>query len=681
MRLWRSFTLFLRSHKRGLLVTLAVFVGLYILLNASFYAVSMSDASCTVCHFITPYHRSWQQSSHEGVACVRCHDLGFGYFTSALFKTATGLYNPRPVTVVKNEACLQSDCHQLQVVYRSTGLRQRVAFDHRSHLRKMRRGEKLWCTSCHSSYGSKGTHFATNEATCFICHFKGAEQGRSVTECSTCHTAPAEVVEHSGFRFNHQAYVSLGVSCEECHIKITRGDANADPDRCHDCHSERLGGFDNFELMHDKHVSERGISCFRCHSEIEHGSVEFISVLDVQCANCHSELHSPQKELYMGVGGKGLADVPSRMFAAKVSCEGCHTAGAGAAKKVSYEEHRQACVRCHGEGYDLMLDDWMREMKNALDYVAPLERSANNILASLDQSNPRDAETAEFIRDALANIDLARSGIGAHNAEYAIKMIDTGIDQISLAHQQLGRRLSPGARPAVLVKPDGYCTSLCHNRIASHGVEFFAEMEIDFDHEAHEHVSCTRCHSAQKHKQRIISKGECMSCHHTEEGQEYGVGCSDCHGAVAALYQGTARVPGVEIEPDVMAESDVSCVGCHQVSAAGETLQTILQRCNKCHEEWEAEPYPVDDYFVENEVALQRSSDRLLVELERSRVAVDTLERQGRDTAEMKQLLSRASEAVNAVMRGKYHHNFPAAEAILTKAGELLKQLELLTGN
>jgi len=687
MRLWRSFRLFVGSHKKGLLVTLGVVVGLYLLLNASFYALSTNEDVCNSCHFIEPFYRSWTHSSHEGVDCISCHELGFGYFTSALFKTATGLYNPRPIAEVRDESCLQSGCHELEVVHRTTGFRQDIAFDHRTHLQQLRRGERLRCTSCHTADREGGTHFTTREETCYICHFKGAEEGKSVTECATCHTAPAKEVEHAGFRFDHKAYVDLGVSCEECHVRITRGTAGVDPNRCHDCHTERMGSFNDFTLIHDTHVTEHGISCFSCHSEIEHGAVEFIKVLDVKCESCHTELHSLQKQMYMGVGSRGLGDTPSRMFAAKVSCEGCHTSSTGEAgaapgsrrRADEYEAKRKACVRCHGPGYDKMLDDWMRETKTALDFIAPLEKRAREVLASLDSSSPETQGAAEFLRDALHNIDLARRGEGAHNVEYAVHLISTSLDQITLAFRQLGKSVPSRRLPAVLIKPDGYCTSLCHNRLDTHGIEFFAEMEIDFDHEAHGHVSCTRCHSAQKHKQKVISKGECMSCHHSEEGQGYGVGCVDCHSAETGLYEGSVRVAGVDLEPDVMAESDVSCSDCHQAEAGGETLQTILRRCNDCHEEYEVEPLPVDDEFLEKQVALRRSSDRLIVALERQRVAVQNLDRRGQATSEMTRLLNEASDDLDVVLRGRFHHNFAAAEVILDRVAELLRQLEKLT--
>ncbi|NIQ83208.1 MAG: hypothetical protein GTN93_35100, partial [Anaerolineae bacterium] len=90
------------------------------------------------------------------------------------------------------------------------------------------------------------------------------------------------------------------------------------------------------------------------------------------------------------------------------------------------------------------------------------------------------------------------------------------------------------------------------------------------------------------------------------EGREYGVECSDCHSTEASLYDGSVRVEGLEIEPDVMALSDVSCTDCHKVQVEGETLKQILGHCNKCHEDWGVEPLPVDQGFLQQEVSLRR---------------------------------------------------------------------------
>jgi hypothetical protein len=105
-----------------------------------------------------------------------------------------------------------------------------------------------------------------------------------------------------------------------------------------------------------------------------------IRALEVGCENCHKGLHSPQKDMYIGTGGAGVADTPSRMFAAQVSCEGCHTravhVGTPEFAEASLEAERRSCVTCHGPGYDLMLDDWTREAGHLTKALEPeLERA------------------------------------------------------------------------------------------------------------------------------------------------------------------------------------------------------------------------------------------------------------------------------------------------------------------
>lgn len=676
MNWWRSLNLFFLTHRRGLLIGLCVPAAAYILLNAGFTAVSGNEATCLACHEMAPYHRTWRQSTHDGVACVRCHDLGFNYFTSALLKTAAGFRNPRPLAVVRNEACLQPGCHSERLAAkRGAGqFKGRVAFDHASHLGELRRGERLWCTSCHSSDEEGGTHFTTQEGACYICHFKGAAQGKSVTPCSTCHTAPAREVSHAGFSFDHQAYLKLGVTCDECHTKIVSGDAEVDPIRCRDCHAERLEKKGDFAFMHDTHASERGISCFRCHSRIEHRSVEYFRALDVRCESCHSELHSPQKQLYMGVGGRGLSDVPGRMFAAKVSCEGCHVSQVdGAAPGARLDSMRQACIRCHDVNYGAMLDSWLAKLKTALDYARPYESEARAMLATPGADHPM----LEQINDALHNFDLVRRGAGAHNVEYAVRALVAGIDNVKLAAGALDRPLPrAGAAPRVLDLQGGYCMALCHGDVATPGDTYFAEMEIDFPHDSHGNLSCATCHSPLKHKQRVISKQECMTCHHSDEGRrEYGVDCSDCHAVQAALYTGRVRVAGLRIEPDAMAEADVGCTDCHDVGPRGETLRQIIESCNECHVGEKIDPYPVDDYLIEEELTMRRRSDALLVRLEAVRAALA-----GRADEESRRLLAEAESDLDVVVRGRHHHNFAASKAILGKVESTLARLEGTTG-
>lgn len=42
-----------------------------------FYVMNVvfpSPKNCNVCHFITPFYRSWETSTHNKVPCLKCHD-------------------------------------------------------------------------------------------------------------------------------------------------------------------------------------------------------------------------------------------------------------------------------------------------------------------------------------------------------------------------------------------------------------------------------------------------------------------------------------------------------------------------------------------------------------------------------------------------------------------------------
>jgi hypothetical protein len=199
-----------------------------------------------------------------------------------------------------------------------------ISFNHSDHLADLKRGKKLRCTSCHAR-GEYEEHFTINKNVCFTCHFKGADRGHSATSCNVCHGIPKQIVKHGGFQFNHESYLKIGVDCSQCHIDVTKGNAEVDKKKCYQCHIERTEEFANIDKIHTVHISERGVDCEECHNSIEHGRVKMISTLEANCENCHQLRHTPQREMYIGSEGRGVGSIASRMFAARsimrrVSC-------------------------------------------------------------------------------------------------------------------------------------------------------------------------------------------------------------------------------------------------------------------------------------------------------------------------------------------------------------------------
>ena len=389
------------SHRVAVLVV-AVVVGLLVVFNGAFFVAVYFPGSCRACHYMDPYVDQWQASSHANVTCIKCHSFSPVFITVTTLKYWTGLYNPRPHADVKDAACLANGCHEGRIK-KGKAKMGNIIFDHQEHMTKLKRGEKLRCTSCHYAIVQgenivKGSHTQVDDHVCFLCHFKGIGAGQALGGCPGCHGTPTKTVEHSGFMFSHESYLKIGVPCMQCHIRVAEGDGKVDDAHCYDCHVGRLAKKSDVLGIHRIHVTYNAIQCFKCHEKINHGAVELTKTFEVQCDACHKRLHGYQKEMYMGTGAKGVPDTPSRMFSAQVSCNGCHTksievkeSGVSFPGESKRTAERQSCVVCHGKRYDLMLDDWVRESRNL---VADLERIVASGKAAVGSGSTSDPKLA-----------------------------------------------------------------------------------------------------------------------------------------------------------------------------------------------------------------------------------------------------------------------------------------------
>ena len=578
----------LRLHALTLLVLIAAGAAFTVLFTGGIWAASQSPEFCTTCHYMDPFYRQWQTSSHADVSCVECHPVRPLANAVSALRYLTDTYDTRPRAEVASASCLQAGCHDGRLEQHPEAFGGQIQFEHATHLDELRRGKRLQCTSCHSQI-VQGEHIAVTEETCFLCHFKDAGEGQAIGGCTNCHGTPGESVQHGGFVFRHDTYLEADVACEQCHLEVVRGDGVVPAQRCYDCHVERLERYDDSAFMHATHVTEHDVDCFACHEKIEHGDVRLIRALDTSCEKCHQALHSPQKEMYLGTGARGVHELPSRMFAARVSCDGCHTQavhlGSLEFDEVSLEAERQSCVDCHGSGYDDMLDDWLREMGHLNDVLGPEVAQAEAVLARREAAGDAadDLTVARLqVQNARHNLDLLRGGRGAHNVEYAVRLTQAAARSLDKAMPALDADYRPPRRPPLVSTPDGYCTALCHARI---GLPEETEFEhMVFPHSLHAEdieVECTVCHSPDKHKKQIITRTGCMSCHHEAED----IDCAHCHPATVALYTGEAADWGVEEGyPDFMADAEITCTECHDLTAELD-IADLQTGCIDCHDE------------------------------------------------------------------------------------------------
>jgi len=616
---------FLLSSKHPYVRITVILAVILIIVNGAYYFVSAYSPGCVMCHYMKPYYEQSSHSVHKEFSCVTCHPNRRILTAPYLLRYIAGSYNPRPRAEVDDIVCL--NCHEEQNLKKQTAFEMNISFDHSDHLGDLKRGKKLRCTSCHGR-GDNKEHFEINKNVCFTCHFKGADRGHSVTSCNVCHGIPKKVVDHGGFQFNHESYLKIGVDCSQCHLDVTTGNADVNKKKCYQCHVERTEEFSNIDKIHNVHISERGVDCEECHNAIEHGKVRMISTLEANCENCHQLRHTPQREMYIGSEGRGVGSIPSRMFAAQVSCEGCHLDLDNNGKS-DLSEKRQSCVKCHEPGYDLMLDKWISGMDEAVKAIEPsIEHTRNLINTAKLQGRNVDAEMS-FFADIETNFNLVKVGNGVHNIDYALRLLENISNNIEGIAGSLGNKNYKVTKGKLLTDESEYC-NLCHFTIKPKSINKFGEE--DFPHQTHvTFLSCTKCHSRTEHKKITVTKDDCQSCHknfskipenikyksisfshkqHTSKNnldcktchvtidfskiqikekvctschhkKENSKNCSKCHPVQNNTYNGT--ILSGKFDPDLMKTGGVLCEDCHMTDKIKVT-KPGANVCVGCHD-------------------------------------------------------------------------------------------------
>jgi hypothetical protein len=651
--LWLAIWEGLIEHRRALLTLLGIAAGVLVVLQAVFYVASSSAGLCGSCHIMAPYVAAWQNSTHRDVACVSCHREYRWVLSTTYFKYATGLYSLQLRAEVPDARCLA--CHERQDLDPDKPFLEGIHFSHKNHLGEMRRGKRLHCTSCHSGLtmgegAESATHVAVEESVCFTCHFKGAEKGQAVTGCLVCHGPPSKVVTHQGFEFDHGSYLQRNVRCNLCHVEVVRGDANVPRSRCATCHVSRIEAYEDVERVHDIHLRRRLIDCKRCHTTIEHGNVQMAAALGERCENCHKPAHTPQEQMYVGIGGTGVPDTPSTMFLAQVACDSCH-GEPGRDPRKGAEELRKSCVTCHGAGYDRMVDDWISELSSLASEVRSVLARAEAVAGS------KRADPA--LAAARHNVEFVARARGEHNIHYAVDLLRlarrNAVEVLARAGQ------TPPAPPPVLASPSGYCR-VCHSTSHLGSQLPFAGMTYDHNRHLAAGLTCDTCHSLEEHGKTSIEASQCMACHH---GKTQPRSCETCHDQQASLYHG--KLAGTEVagEADVMAQADTSCTDCHDLASGQPLVATVQKACVNCHEAgYDA---MVVEWINEDQARVQQ----LAVLLASAQAALG--QTTGPAAASRRQALAEAERIYRALLAAKGAHNPSLAQEASARARKLLE--------
>jgi hypothetical protein len=190
---------------------------------------------------------------------------------------------------------------------------------------------------------------------------------------------------------------------------------------------------------------------------------------------------------------------------------------------------------------------------------------------------------------------------------------------------------------------------------------FFREMELQFPHALHVKdvgIECAKCHSPEKHKMRIVTKSECMKCHHESKD----IDCAHCHKAQQALYEGKVKAYGVTPAPDVMAAAKTKCIECHDLKKGTQTVLTVKAKCEGCHDA------KYGKMLLDWKQEITKQENAIAVALEEAKEYVARTKKAGRDVSKEETLVRQADANYQAVSAGRGVHNHKLSKEMLRAA-------------
>ncbi len=389
---------------------------------------------CRSCHNMVPYYESWKHSSHNQVACTKCHfppGVGekirgklLGLVQVAKYVTRTE--SPRPAAEVSDASCLRSGCHETRLLAGKVDFLG-ILFDHTPHLQEVRRGMKLRCTSCHSQI-VQGQHMTVTASTCFLCHFKNQYFNEGLGTCTRCHQIPDQPFElGGGIQFSHDLAYERGVDCANCHSDLVRGQGEVPRERCIVCHNREgdLKRISETDFIHQKHVSEHKVDCLECHLEIRHSlDPQKIEHAASDCQSCHPDHHREQVELLTGVGAALAPSLPNEMVSVRIACPTCHktpvvsTTGTTLRKATT-----EACLLCHDPSQAELLVQHYDAVRAALPELNDAVARVREALTKAKLPDERKSEISDLLQKAQKDLALVQAANPIHNIHYATTIL------------------------------------------------------------------------------------------------------------------------------------------------------------------------------------------------------------------------------------------------------------------
>lgn len=569
--------------------------GVYLFTFTVLFAIAAEYTSrpsfCPTCHYMESFYQSWKTSEHNKVDCVECH------FEPGLTGTIKGKLNGlvqivsyvsltykkrKPVAEIPDNTCARSGCHEKQSLSDTTYDFKGISFSHKDHLNEQKRGKDLKCVSCHSQI-VQGTHMEVTESTCNNCHFKKSDDPEhkfdKLSDCSTCHKFNEKSKEELvNLRYNHSSVVENKIDCKSCHNNTVSGNGAVGKERCFQCHFEedRLGKYNDIELIHSTHISKHSLDCANCHSPIEHKIQQMDPNASPDCNSCHENAHLSQVSLVSGQNGFDVEKSPSSMFMSGINCKGCHIFHEVDKNDINTSKAKgSACEKCHGPGYENLLKEWETTSMKRLGIIKTIYNAVNPQIQNSTSSNK--AEAQKYMNEANHNLRMVEIGKSVHNVQFADKLLVASYGLMKKALSVVGSSKSlPEFKSSSEVIPNE-CYR-CHSGIQEISVNKYG---MNFSHNEHivkNKVACARCHSnVSKHGELTMSKESCNSCHHSKNKNEES--CENCHSFQSSVYNGTYLKRD---QPDFMKVGGSKCIDCHVSS--DKVIKPDATICSKCHD-------------------------------------------------------------------------------------------------
>jgi hypothetical protein len=318
-------------------------------------------------------------------------------------------------------------------------------------------------------------------------------------------------------------------------------------------------------------VTDHKIECLNCHMEIQHKVAPRVEAAATSCTTCHSDGHSPSRDLYAGIGGKGVPAMPSAMFQAGVHCEGCHFLPQDHGATKIMKANDVSCMSCHGPRYSDILPRWKKLLDERLGQVKSEWTQARQRLSN-------SSHEAGQLADAWLNIQLVERGVGIHNVEYSLALMNASHDMINNALGQGGLR--PIAAKWWTPPFDSTCFR-CHRGIEEQRGRFFG---FSYPHKPHigAGLECATCHRPHEERtaKEVVRFGPegCANCHHRKEQSPQS--CLRCHNDLLARK---VRFRNKQFDHSMhVKDLDQKCADCHRIEGQikrGPNLNT----CSACH--------------------------------------------------------------------------------------------------